>query len=366
MSWGGVSKTFGVVNYVELNKAAQIIMAREQGELDLIDRKVFNFLLNRVYGQLHYGEDGVFRVAVSEILDFLGHSSTDRLYESLRRLGTVAIMIDYVDEDGVKHSSQVRYLSYDMARSVDGWVEFAFDALLMRFLHNPKVFATLSLNTIRNFRSDYSARLYEIMALQVNKRRPVWEPTMEEFRAYMALADAYDRFDNLKRRVIDVAVDEVNGVAPFLVDVEEVRAGRGGKIVALKFTSVPKSSQTLKTFSEALPLVSFSKSGNKPLAKRDPNTVDLLSGKTDAERIPLDLSRQTIDAAVSMLGGRDNEINGIIKEWRDRMGGRHVRFPDRAFLTWLEIRLAKETDSSIALLDDDAITSLVEQWEIGQ
>lgn len=353
--------TFRQTGRGDINKAAQIILARERGELELIDRKTFNYLFNRVYGQLRNGEGAIHRVPVADILQFLGHSSTDRLHESLARLGSVEIVIDYVDDDDVPHSSKARYLSYDIARSHDGWVAFSFDNMLMRFLHNPKVFATLQLNAIRSFKSTYGARLYEIMALQQHKRFPHWEPTLETFRDVMAVGETYGRYDNLRRRVIDTAVDEVNSIAPFSVDVEDVRSGQGGRVIALRFTAAPKGPRTLKGLSEAASAAFVSRGGGRR-GPRDPHTIDMLDHRTDAERDPLELRPETFHEAAD-TSGREDGVAALVEEWRERMRGRRVRDPDRAFLNWLDIRLAKDKDEGLELLDEDAITALVEGWE---
>ena len=355
-----VSQTPSYPVYTDMKKAAQIIMAREQGELELIDRKTFNYLLNRVYRNQANSDDPIYRIPTSEILGFLGHSSADRLHESLSRLGNVIVVIDYIDEDGVKHSARVHYLSYDLSRATDGMVEFAFDALLMRFLHSPKVFATLSMSAIKSFRSSYAARLYEIMALQLNKRFPVWETTIENFREVMALRDEYLRYDNLKRRVIDVAISEVNDIAPFSVKMEEIRSGRGGRIVTLKFASLLKGAQTMQGLGEIKDVPS---SHGRPKF-RDQNTVDLFDGRTDSERPELEIDAESIGAAVLMLGDREEELNSMVEEWKKRMHGRLVRSPGRAFLVWLEIQLSRsDRESDLEILDDDTIATMVEQWE---
>ena len=345
-----------------IRKAAQVILARERGEVELIDRKTFAYLLGRTYGQLHRGEGAIHRVPVADILDFLGHSSTDRLHDSLARLGSVEILIDYVDDDGVPHSSKARYLSYDIARATDGWVQFSFDGMLLRFLHNPKVFAALDPALVHSFRSDYAARLYEIMALQFHKRYPHWEPTIEHFRDVMSVGDGYVRFDNLRRRVIDVAVDEVNELAPFSVDVEDVRSGQGGRVIALRFTAAAKGPRTLKGLSEAAAAARTRPASGRRGRGRDPHTIDMLDQRTDAERDPLDLRPETVREAAEAADMPDG-IGALVEQWRDRMRGRRVRDPDRAFLHWLDIHLTRQQDDAMGLLDEDAITSLVEGWE---
>lgn len=348
-----------------VKKAIQIVMAREQGELDLIDRKTFNYLINRVYSELRGDEALVHRVAVADVLDFLGHTSTDRLHESLARLSSVNVLIDYQDAEQKRHSVGARYLSYDMAKAADGWITFAFDPILLRFLHNPKVFATLSLAHVRRFRSVYSAKLYEIMALHQNRQHPHWEPGLDQFRETMCVGEGYDRFDNLRKRVIEVAVDEVNEVAPFSVDVEYIRAGRGGRVVTVRFTARAKGPRTLLEMSAA-----GAAAGGRRSAPRDPHTIDLLDGVTDAERRPFDVSQQVRDAAQAMideaLGAAIGPVDEFLEQWREAMRGRRLRDPGRSFVNWLDMQLARRREDELGILEEDTFASLLEQWEEGR
>ena len=57
------------------------------------------------------------------------------------------------------------------------------------------------------------------------------------------LPDQYTRFDNLKVNVIEKAVQEVNAIAEFWIEVDYVRGGRGNKVVELRFSIVPRPSE---------------------------------------------------------------------------------------------------------------------------
>jgi len=61
--------------------------------------------------------------------------------------------------------------------------------------------------------------------------------------------------------------------------------------------------------------------------------------------------------------GDIGSLDAHLEEWRERMRGRRVPKPDQAFMTWLEIRLAKLAGAELKVLDDDTISALVEQWE---
>lgn len=341
-----------------INKASQIILARESGELSVVDRKLFNYLINRSYRSLK-NDEVRHRIPVKEALGFLGHSSTDRLQECLKRLGSVSIDIDYKDPNGTQHSVKAHYLSYDLSHTEDGWLHFAFDSILIGFLNNPKIFATLSLADIRRFKSTYSAKLYEVMSLYVNRQHPIWTPTIEEFREVMGVTDQYPRFDNLKSRVIIAAVEEVNDVANFIVTWEPVRTGQGGKTTALQFEAMHRKAESIADMRLL----------NNPIGRgkteRDPNTVDLLDGQTDAERDPLEVTPAAHKRAISMLSdtlGEDVALDPYLQQWRESMHGRRVRDANRSFLNWLDIKLTKESSEELDIVDEQTLSSLVEAW----
>ncbi|MFC4236247.1 replication initiation protein [Thalassospira xianhensis] len=341
-----------------VHKAEQIVFARENGELDLVDLKIFDYLLNRVYGELKSAAEGdIHRVPVSDVLNYLRHSSSDRLLKSLHRLGTVEILINYVDEANVENEAVVHYLSYNLSKAHDGFIHFAFDPILLKFLHNPKVFATVSLLHNRKYQSKRGKRLYDIMAMFINRKYPCWQPTIEEFRTTMAVTNEYERFDNLKRRVIEASVDELNQIAPFFVTVEYVRSGRGGKISSLLFTAKPKGpSNLLEMRMVADPI------GKGRKHVRDPHTVDFVDGHTDSERDYLQVSQDAMKRAVDMLPDGET-VEFFLEQWSENMRGRQVGDADRSFLNWLELELAKRADSSMEIVHSDTIFSLLEQWE---
>jgi Initiator Replication protein len=346
-------------NLRAIHKSAQIIMAREKGELDLIDRKMFTFLLVRAYsGGLRGDDRGVYRVPVSDILTYLNHSSTDRLNESLARLSSVNIIIDYVDDEGVRHSTGAHYLSYDMTKHADGWIHFAFDPILVSFIHNPKVYATLNPSAIRKFQSLYAAKLYEVMALHINRHHKIWEPSIEEFREFMGIGELYERYDNLRKRVIESAVEEVNAIAPFSVRVEDRRGGKGGKVIGLRFFVTPKGDMSLAAMVN--PSLGI-RTDSRNKKTRDKHTIDLLTLKTDAESDPLELSPETLSSA-SDLVNNDTLLEELITTWRRRNRGRRLPDPSRAFMLWLDATLAKQTDEALSLVDDSTVDALISQF----
>ncbi|KXV09884.1 replication initiation protein [Acetobacter malorum] len=355
------SKSTNTAHGGKLLKSAHVIMAKEtRGSLELIDRKIFNFLLSRTIGKNIEPNDGIHSVPVMDVLKFLGHTSTDRLNQSLHRLAAISISIDYVDAKSRKHSVVTHYLSYDLEHNETGSISFAFDKMLLKFLANPKVFAVLDMATVRGFRSEYAARLYETMALQFGKQHPEWSPSLEEFREHMAVGEAYPRYNNLRARVIDPAINEVNAAAPFSVIMTERRGGRGGKIIGLNFRAAPKSSASLSTVGDVARRGLLSRRKKTP--GRDPLTIDLLSNQTDLEKDPLGISEATIKQAIENYGLTD--IAPPLQEWRASFKNRPPPAQaDMAFLSWLDVyaeRLHGEADDPLKNTDPDIISNILD------
>lgn len=81
-----------------------------------------------------------------------------------------------------------------------------------------------SLQVAMRMRSSYGIRLYE-QCLRWSFRKE-WEVSVGEFREMMGLQDQYPAIDNLKRRVIDPAMRDVNECTEFRIRFGQRKAGR--------------------------------------------------------------------------------------------------------------------------------------------
>jgi hypothetical protein len=344
-----------------LKKAAQVIMAKEKGSLDVVDRKMFDYLLQRAYKNLM--DNRVHRIPVQDVLQYLRRSSTVSLRDSLQRLCQASLLIDYVSDTKEERSIFCHWLSVDYSRTEDGYLYYAFDPILINFIFEPKVYAVLSYSSSqipqREFRSDYAAKLYQIMLLHENRFSPIWKTTPEALREMLGVPDnAYERWDNLRTKVIERAIDEINEFALFDVKVEYVRGGRGGAVKEIRFTTIPKAAPKQIGGYVDNPL------GRDKRKHRDPNTLDFFDGKTDQERgdVPV-VQPHVMEEAKALV---QDDITPYLERWQQEMHGRKVRAPDVAFMTWLSNELEKEKQTRDALLldlDDDTFGSLLERMD---
>ncbi len=332
-------------------------MARGQHDLDLSDQKMFNFLLQKSYSKLT--DRPIHEIPVSDVLNFLKHTSVARLEGSLRKLKNTTIDIDY-QEDGKEHSVSCHILSFDVSKAEDGILTYAFDPILLRFLYEPKIYARINMHFFSQFRTSYGAKLFEIMTFFQHRHHRTWSVSIAELKRSLGVADdQYPRFDNLKRSVIEKAISEVNALSPFGIKAEYIKGGRGGKVVEVRISVIPRSE--LEPQSAEKSASSLSKS------KRDPDTIDLLDGQTDIEREEqLTISEETLEEGRQLLiksGRNPEEIETKIDQWRDALSGETVSDPNLNFLRWLSIHLEKEEDDTLSILDNDVLGTLLADFE---
>lgn len=125
-------------------------------------------------------------------------------------------------------------------------------------------FSSYDLDQIAGLSSKYAVRLYElVIAWQSTAKTPVFE--LNDFRNKLGLLDGeYSTMSNFKKFVLDLAVDQINEHTDIKLDYEQHKKGRTITGFSFKFKSKVKQ--------------------QKIEQQRDPNTIDLFSKMTDAQR----------------------------------------------------------------------------------
>lgn len=139
----------------------------------------------------------------------------------------------------------------------DGCIEIAFAPKVQPLLCELKNRFTLyALEQVASLTSIHAVRLYELLiAWRSTGKTPVFE--LQDFRQKLGVEpDEYPRMTNFKQRVLDPALAQINAHTDINASYEQHKRGRS--ITGFSFTFTARN-------------------------ERDPNTVDMLTGKTDAE-----------------------------------------------------------------------------------
>lgn len=324
-----------------LNKAKEIVLAREDGDIRLVDRKLWNYLLATIYGAQPVRQN-LYQIQVGSLMSVMAHKSVERLHESLERLARARISIDYQDETGLLNTVRGSYLSYHMTHAEHEWVTFSFDAIVLGLIYDPKVFASLAITAIQKFRSSYSLRLYEILSLFVHRRHPVWEISLDEFFERLSVPESYRRMDNLKRRIIEPAIAEITAYTMLKVSVKYKTGQAGGKTHTLIFSV---SQHKKKALQGSLLLPTEKGSG--------PGELDLA---------PPQLKDATIAEAVEILQGNRDRLMELFATWQQAFSGIVMQNADRAFLNWLMLNHTPLTMIEGGEEADEVMTDILGDW----
>lgn len=140
--------------------------------------------------------------------------AADRLYERDIRRYKQNVVVE-----------RMRWVYHAIYKPGQGCIELGFSPTVvphLTMLH--KEFTSYQIKQIGQLTSFYAIRLYELMSqfLKIKQR----ECTLEQLREMFDLRDKYGNVNDLRKRVLDPAVDEVNAYTDLRVIVEPRRKGR--------------------------------------------------------------------------------------------------------------------------------------------
>src|SRR5690625_2141532 len=167
--------------------------------------------------------------------------------------------ITFYENKGAK-KTVTRWVSHVGYMEGEGTIELSFAPKVQPLLCELKNrFTAYNLEALSELTSAYAIRLYELLiAWKSTGRTP--KITIEDFREKLGIKnDKYSRMTDFKRWVLDAAIEQINTHTDIKASYEQHKKGR--RIAAFSFTFTVRN-------------------------ERDPNTIDMLTGKSDKESWP--------------------------------------------------------------------------------
>ena len=208
-------------------KAAELIEMKPTKELSLQGGRIFNALIENAVGQL--GEDIEHEIAVIKLRG-LTHKGSERVHDSVKALMTTLIEIPTVDKNGAPAILTTQLLTENTI-TVDeadpkAILKYRLTPTIRKIIKDSKRWGRLKGYVLYAFSSKYALALYEAVAVRINLQKDNQFFTVDEFRRLLDVPDGmYPQAFNLKQRVIDPALLEVNGLSDFMAEIEPVREG---------------------------------------------------------------------------------------------------------------------------------------------
>jgi len=187
------------------------------------------------------------------------HTAYESLKEATNGLFNRYFTYEKLTERGNKEIVKSRWVSQISYIENEGTVSIVFaPAIVPLITRLEKEFTRYDLEQVSSLTSTYAVRLYELL-ISWRKLSKTPEIELSTLRERLGVGDGdLTRIDNFKRKVLDFAIKQINDHTDIVTSYQQHKRGR--TITGFSF------SFTLKN------------------ADRDPHTIDMLTGKSDAER----------------------------------------------------------------------------------
>ena len=207
-------------------KAGEMIEVRQTSALTLHDRRVLNLLIRCAGSQIADDRDHV--IPMRELRST--HKGGERVRDSIERLMTTLVLIPTKDSRGKKATRRTTLLS-DTTTTDDednplGEVRYGFSPTMREILKKSEYWGRIKPHVMFAFTTKYALALYESLCLRRNLTISEQTFPVEEFREMLGVGvDKLKNFPQLKQSAIAPAIDEINALSDFNVEVEPLRQG---------------------------------------------------------------------------------------------------------------------------------------------
>lgn len=208
--------------------------------LTLNEQRIILACAAKLDGRKPMPRDAVFVLSVEEFIDLFG-SDPKNAYAEMEEAATKLYERDIRRVDGTTRK-RLRWVYMAEYKKGEGKVRLGFSpeiAPYLTMLH--KRFTSYKLDEVASLRSTYAIRLFE-MLVQFSETG-LFVISVVDFKQRLGLDEKYDRFSNLKARVIDPAVKDL--VAKTSLDIVWQGIKKGKTVDRLEFRFSEKQQLTL-------------------------------------------------------------------------------------------------------------------------
>jgi len=236
-------------------KPGELVEVRAGAGLSLQDRRIFNLLIEHAWPEI--GESKTHRIAISRLRG-PHHESGDRVAESVETLMRTIVKVPVMLEgQPAVFSTQLlgsttRTLDED---SPNALLEYEFPEKLRKIIQESLYWGRIKSHIMFAFSSKYALALYEAVCLRANLRVDYQDFSVADFRALLSVEDTkYPAYPQLKQRVLDPAISEVNTLSDFNVAIQPLREGGQlrGKLTGFRLFWEKKSQEQWRSVLDEL------------------------------------------------------------------------------------------------------------------
>ncbi len=210
-------------------------------QISLLQRKIWNVLLANAFDDLLSKDE--YSITIKDLAEILKFDSNDieLVKEAVTKMQKVLVQWNVLEKDDEAWISS-QFLGEVNITKQSGVIFYTWGKYLREKLYNPTMYAKINLAVQSKFKSKYALILYELCLDYFIKKQGKGETPwidIEDFRKLMGADNDkyYSNFKYLNRKVLKVALNEVNKESDIFIKVSRRMESR--KVVALKFHISP-------------------------------------------------------------------------------------------------------------------------------
>ena len=214
--------------YLTVVKSNKVVEASYM--LTLAEQRVLLACIAQIDSKAELTENYRFEITASGVADLVGMESLSNAYRDLKKaaekLYERSVIIDDPDPDNPQITTRkTRWISTIDYVPGEGKLVLSFSTGIIPYLSQlSREFTKYKLMHVARFESVYSIRLYELLVQWSSAGER--EIEVEWLKKQFQVEDKYDRLGNLKKRVIDPAVAEINEHSNIWVRYGQRKSGR--------------------------------------------------------------------------------------------------------------------------------------------
>lgn len=221
--------------------------------LSVAEQRVILSAISQVRRDQPVTDAVLYSVTASEIAHLCGtdpKTAYRDLQAAAERLQTRRVTL-HLEPDGITIRSKRRRVTV-WVQTVDyidheGRIEMRFGKDILPYLTGlQREFTRYALSDVAKMTSAYGIRLYELLAQWPDGHREI---SLADLRTWLQLQDRYPSIKDLKRRVLDPAVTQINEHSPLILTWSQRKTGR--KVTHLTFDYVLKKRLSTPTKTSA-------------------------------------------------------------------------------------------------------------------
>jgi hypothetical protein len=215
-------------------QAGEVVDMRFQRGQSLSLRAAKLFLLLVQEAGVHVVEDRQHRIPYA-VLNETFHSGKSELLDAIDELHGTTISVRITTSG--RHFTRTGPILTDVEREdedlIGAEIRFEFSRAMREVIQDSTHWAAISRRAVMAFESKYSLRVYLVLSLRAGLRKVSEDFALEDFRALVGVSHgALDRWQDIKRRVLEPAREEINHLAGFRMEFSPIKRGR--KVIGVK------------------------------------------------------------------------------------------------------------------------------------